>query len=61
MNQNVKNIVTYIDKQLTQVNAFNATNNLKGCEAKEAKAKKNGYMEALKNVRKVISDNIALR
>ena len=61
MNQNVKNIVVYIDKQLTQVNEFNETNTLKGSEARVAQAKKTGYMEALKNVRKLILDNVALR
>lgn len=61
INGNVAKLVHYIDKEISKVSALNAGQDLKGSAAQTAKAKKEGYLEGLRNVRKVIQDNIPLR
>jgi hypothetical protein len=61
MNSNIKNVLVYIEKQLIQVSSFDESAGKKGSQIQMAKAKKEGYLEALQNVKKVIKDNVALK
>jgi hypothetical protein len=61
INGNIAKLVHYIDSEISKVTALDAGADKKGSAAQTAKAKKEGYLEGLRNVRKVIQDNIPLR
>tara|TARA_R110001592_G_scaffold217534_3_gene471426 strand:+ start:243 stop:428 length:186 start_codon:yes stop_codon:yes gene_type:complete len=60
MNGNVKKLLLYVEGEINKVSNFNAGASLKGSAAQTAKAKKEGYLEGLRNVQKLIRDNIPL-
>ena len=61
INGNVAKLVHYIDTEISKVSALDETIDKKGSALQTAKAKKAGYLEGLRNVRKVIQDNIPLK
>ncbi len=61
MNGNVKNLLLYIDGEIKKVSGFDEKAGLKGSALQTAKAKKEGYLEGLNNVKKAIITNIPLK
>lgn len=61
INGNIAKLVHYIDTEIIKVSNLDVSSDKKGSALQTAKAKKEGYLEGLRNVRKVIQDNIPLQ
>ena len=54
----MRQLLSYIESQIIKVNAFDECKGKKGSQLQQAKSKKEGYLEALENVKAVIVNNI---
>jgi hypothetical protein len=55
------NLMTHIEKELSKLAAFDAGAGKKGFEKQLAKAHKDGYVEGMSNIRKILLDWINSR
>lgn len=56
--KNINQLLSYVETQIIKVKAFNEKDGKKGAQLQQAKSKKEGYLEALENIKTVINNNM---